>query len=196
MKRLNLSLSLISVLIILSILSFTVYAVLNVGFTISNRIMFTSTGVYYKAVANVYLLSEEELGNYDGDIEAIVENETAITETYTSDNSWAHNDSMEWVIPDGDLRFTSARRYLVYIINIENHTSFDINVSISLPATNPNPYFDDIIENTPSTPIDLLALDGATVSSGTIYLVTRCIKIHNSFNLQNSFDIQLTPSDA
>ncbi|MDD3397718.1 MAG: hypothetical protein PHR96_04195 [Clostridia bacterium] len=196
MKRINLSLSLISVLIILSILSFTVYAVLNVGFTISNRIMFTSTGVYYKAVANVYLLSEEELGNYDGDIEAIVENETAITETYTSDNSWAHNDSMEWVIPDGDLRFTSARRYLVYIINIENHTSFDINVSISLPATNPNPYFDDIIENTPSTPIDLLALDGATVSSGTIYLVTRCIKIHNSFNLQNSFDIQLTPSDA
>jgi hypothetical protein len=103
---------------------------------------------------------------------------------------------MEWVIPDGDLRFTSARRYLVYIINIENHTSFDINVSISLPATNPNPYFDDIIENTPSTPIDLLALDGATVSSGTIYLVTKCIKIHNSFNLQNSFDIQLTPSDA
>jgi len=196
MKRLNLSLSLISVLIILSILSFTVYAVLNVGFTISNRIMFTSTGVYYKAVANVYLLSEEELGNYDGDIEAIVENETAITETYTSDNSWAHNDSMEWVIPDGDLRFTSARRYLVYIINIENYTSFDINVSISLPATNPNPYFDDIIENTPSTPIDLLALDGATVSSGTIYLVTKCIKIHNSFNLQNSFDIQLTPSDA
>ena len=196
MKRLNLSLSLISVLIILSILSFTVYAVLNVGFTISNRIMFTSTGVYYKAVANVYLLSEEELGNYDGDIEAIVENETAITETYTSDNSWAHNDSMEWVIPDGDLRFTSARRYLVYIINIENHTSFDINVSISLPATNPNPYFDDIIENTPSAPIDLLALDGATVSSGTIYLVTKCIKIHNSFNLQNSFDIQLTPSDA
>lgn len=191
MKKLNFALSLISIAVLISIITFTVYAVLNVSFTLSNRIMFTSTGVYYKAEANVYLLNEEELLNYNGDIEAIIDTETSVTETYFSDNSSSHADSTEWVIPDGDLRFTSSNRFLVYVIKIENYSTYNITVSINLPQTHSVPYFDDIIQNTPSDPINLNAFAEPTVSSGYVYLITKCKKIHNSFNLENSFEIQL-----
>lgn len=195
MRKINLSITIVSVAIIISLLSFTVYAALNVGFTISNRIMFRAEGVYYKAVANVYLLTETQLTTYENDMEAILENEEPITETFTSDNSIDQSDSKEWVIPQGDLKFKSDKRYLIYIINVENHSNFDINVSIVLPTANSNPNFYEIIENTPSESINLAKLEEPNVSGGVVFLITKCKKIHNSFNLENSFDIQLNPLD-
>ena len=190
MKKINLSITLFS-LIILGMLGFTVYASLNVGFTISNNIMFTAQGVFYKATANVYLLSEDELTTYENDFDALMEDKEPITETFISDNSINQADSKEWVIPEGDLRFTSSKRYLIYIIIVENHSEFDINVNIVLPATHSNPNFNDIIQNTPSEQINLSALEEPNVSSGTVFLISKCKKIHNSFALENSFDIKL-----
>lgn len=191
MRRINLSITLFSVLVILSLLGFTVYASLNVGFTISNSIMFTAHGVHYKATANVYLLNEDELTTYENDFDALMEDKDPITETFISDNSINQTDKKEWVIPEGDLRFKSDKRYLIYIIVVENHSNFDINVDIVLPTTHSNPNFNDIIENTPSEPINLSALEGPNVSSGTVFLISKCKKIHNSFALENSFDVKL-----
>lgn len=188
MKIFNISLSVVSVFIVFILIGITVYAAINLNFSVSSRIVFNSN-VSYKVEANAFLLSEETYSTYDN-WEDLIRKETATTLPFIQDFSETEPVLVSWIIPYNILKFSSSKKYIIYAFKIENYTESEITASVILPNIHSDPNFDKLIENTASSPLTL-SPKGTENSSGLLYLVTKCIKTKNSLHLENNFEINL-----
>lgn len=189
MKRANIIIILVTIIIFSSLVGYAIFAAASASMTISNRITFNSEGILYKATGNVFIMTTEEFNSYGGNIENLIAGETKVVGPLSADNL---DDGDEpdnyWIISEG-LRFTSSDRYIVYTIEIENRSNYDITIRLNPPAIPEN--LTDTIENTASEPITLGKSVDQTYSKGTIYLITQCKKIKNPFEFDNSFIVNI-----
>jgi len=156
--------------------------------TISNRITFKSEGIFYKATGNIFVLTPEEFDSYEN-IENLIIGETSEVGPLSADNLNEGDEAANyWIIPKS-LRFTSSDRYIVYTIEIENHSNYDIKIKLN-PSTIPG-NLTDAIKNTASAEIIVEKYIEQTYSKETVYLITHCKKIKNSFEFDNSFIVNI-----
>lgn len=170
-------------LVLAGLFTYTVYATLTATISFSNRISFTSYGVYFKA--NIKIVNPENESvilcqgtiNNSGDDFSVEPNPI----THYLDLNFGNA-----------ISFSQAHPTIRYIITIENYSEFDIDASFTLP----------VLDETQSEYITNIArvnnivvdrmIDSNTRDSGILQMDTTCSKFTKSFAIDNSFDISIT----
>lgn len=191
----NLIFSITALVLLVALAGIGVVAAITSSFTISNKIIYKSTDVFYSVNANIYSMSKETFDSYQDNIYELVNAQQGneITETYTGNFDGKNNNSPKenevWEIPDGDLRFTTTKRILVYVFEITNCSANDsVTVDITLPKdVNTN------ITNTKSTVNEPLVLgtSSSQTSTGIVYVVCECNSIENNFEVSNPITVNI-----
>ena len=194
-KKVGLIYSAVACFLIVALVGVGVVASVTTSFTITNKITYTSSDIYYKVTGSIYLLSKDEWEDFSdiGDLISNGADKKVVVDYYgdfSGDDPTKIADSEEvWDIPDDKLRFTSEKRILIYAFQFENTGKTDISITLTIPTLE----LADQTKITNISPVNSLSLNakGGNVTTGTIYMVCECLNVRENFEIDNSFDINL-----
>ena len=179
MKKAKIMAFLILIFLLVSTLTYTVYAVITASLTFSNTISFVTDGVNFKAVVQVY---------YEG-----FESEILSTKILNK-TGVASQDDLIWNIEiPGPFSITKTKNIIVYKISIHNYSDYAINVALNVPAIEEE--FADKLTRDSSSPVSIVAKNGTTIQSAFVTLKTTFLKSTVSFQFDNSFAISINQAD-
>lgn len=178
MKKAKIMAFLILIFLLVSTLTYTVYAVITASLTFSNTISFNTTTVHFKAVVQVY---------YEGF-------ESEILSTKILNKAGTQTDDVIWDIAiPGPFSITKTKNAIIYDITIHNYSDYAIEVALNVPAIEEE--FEDKLTRESSSPVTVVAKNGTTIQSAFVTLKTTFLKSTTSFQFDNSFAISINQAD-